>query len=186
MTTIHRDHVSATRGAVASTSEATTGSTVVRYSAAAARLSLGFVFLWAFFDKAFGLGHETAGKDAWVNGGSPSKGFLSFAATGPFKGFYNSLAGQTWVDVLFMVGLLAIGTALMLGVAMRIAAASGVLLLVMMWSAALPPANNLVMDYHLIYAMVLVLLAALGAGATLGLGTRWSELPIVQRTPWLR
>jgi thiosulfate dehydrogenase [quinone] large subunit len=185
MTTIQRD-ATTHRTVASTTTEATTGSKVVRYAAAAIRLSMGFVFLWAFFDKAFGLGHETAGKDDWVNGGSPSKGFLAFGATGPFKGFYNSLAGQTWVDWLFMVGLLAIGTALVLGVAMRLAAASGALLLVMMWSVALPPANNVFMDDHLIYAMVLVLIAALGAGATAGLGTWWSQLPIVQRTPWLR
>ncbi len=185
MTTIHRDSV-ATRESVVHTTDATGTRKVIDYSAAAIRLSMGFVFLWAFFDKAFGLGHETVGKDSWINGGSPSKGFLGFAATGPFKGFYNSLAGQPWVDVLFMVGLLAIGSALVLGVAMRIAAASGALLLVMMWSVTLPPANNLFMDDHLIYAMVLVLITALGAGATAGLGTRWSQLPIVQRAPWLR
>jgi thiosulfate dehydrogenase [quinone] large subunit len=186
MTTIHRERVGTTSATVASTTDATTRTQVVRYAAAAIRLSMGFVFLWAFFDKAFGLGHETAGKDAWLNGGSPSKGFLGFAATGPFKGFYNSLAGQTWVDWLFMAGLLAIGTALVFGVAMRLAAASGALLLVMMWSVTLPPANNVFMDDHLIYAMVLVLLASLGAGTTAGLGTWWAQLPIVQRTPWLR
>ena len=69
---------------------------------------------------------------------------------------------------------------------MRIAAGSGALLLVMMWTAVLPPANNLFMDDHLIYAMVLVALAALGAGATLGLGRRWEQLPIVQKHHWLQ
>src|SRR3954453_7583997 len=37
----------------------TTATRIVRYSAVALRLSLGFTFLWAFFDKTFGLGHET-------------------------------------------------------------------------------------------------------------------------------
>lgn len=187
MTTIHGDRVATTRSTVvSSTTMETTSSKVARYSAAAVRLSMGFVFLWAFFDKAFGLGHETTVKAAWIHGGSPSKGFLAFGATGPFKGFYHSLAGQTWVDWLFMIGLLAIGTALVLGVTMRIAAASGALLLVMMWSVTLPPANNVFMDDHLIYAMTLILLAAIGAGTTAGLGTWWGKLPIVERTPWLR
>ena len=35
---------------------------VVRYAAAAARISLGWIFLWAFLDKTFGLGHETAAR----------------------------------------------------------------------------------------------------------------------------
>lgn len=67
----------------------TTSATVVGYAAAAARLSLGWVFLWAFLDKAFALGHDTAGSASWVNGDSPTKGFLGMAAAGPFKGLYR-------------------------------------------------------------------------------------------------
>ena len=158
---------------------------VARYTMAAARISLGWVFLWAFLDKTFGLGHETAHGAAWIRGGSPTKGFLAFAAVGPFKGLYHSIAGATWADWLFMVGLLAIGVALLLGVTMRLAAAGGALMLVLMWTVALPPANNLFMDDHLIYALVLVLIAAMGAGSTLGLGKWWASLPIVQRHQWL-
>jgi thiosulfate dehydrogenase [quinone] large subunit len=159
---------------------------VVRYVGAALRLSVGWVFLWAFLDKAFGLGHETASKDAWFSGGSPTNGFLAFGTKGPFKDIYQNIAGQSWADVLFMLGLLGIGVALMAGVAMRIAAGSGVVLLVLMWTAVLPPANNLVMDDHLIYAMILVVLAALGAGRWLGLGRVWEELPIVSQHEWLK
>jgi len=159
---------------------------VARYTMAAARISLGWVFLWAFLDKAFGLGHETAHGAAWIRGGSPTKGFLAFAAVGPFKGLYHSIAGATWADWLFMVGLLAIGVALLLGVTMRLAAASGALMLVLMWTVALPPANNLFMDDHLIYAMLLVILAAAGAGATLGLGRWWERLPLVSKNGWLK
>lgn len=159
---------------------------VARYAMAVTRISLGWVFLWAFLDKAFGLGHETAHADAWIRGGSPTKGFLAFGAKGPFTDLYHSIAGATWADWLFMIGLLAIGVALMLGVAMRIAAASGALLLVLMWTVALPPDNNLFMDDHLIYAMVLVVLAAAGAGATLGLAKAWERIPVVQRNGWLK
>jgi thiosulfate dehydrogenase (quinone) large subunit len=159
---------------------------VARYVSAALRLSLGWVFLWAFLDKAFGFGHETAKADAWIHGGSPTSGFLTFAAAGPFKGIYNNIGGQAWADVLFMVSLLAIGAALMLGVAMRVAAASGALLVFLMWTAVLPPANNLFMDDHLVYAMVLVLLAAVGAGRTLGFGQIWERIPVVRRNGWLK
>jgi thiosulfate dehydrogenase (quinone) large subunit len=157
-----------------------------RYLLAGIRLALGWVFLWAFLDKTFGLGHETPAAKSWLNGGSPTKGFLGSAATGPFADLYHSIAGATLTDVLFMAGLLAVGTALILGVAMRLAAAAGALLTVMMWTAVLPPANNPFMDDHLIYAAVLVVLALLGAGNTLGLGRRWAALPLVRRTPWLR
>jgi thiosulfate dehydrogenase [quinone] large subunit len=159
---------------------------VARYAAAAARISLGWVFLWAFVDKTFGLGHETAHADAWIRGGSPTRGFLAFGAAGPFTDFYHSIAGAAWADWLFMAGLLGIGLALMLGVAMRLAAAAGVLLLVLMWTVVLPPDNNPFMDDHLIYAMLLVILAATDAGTTLGLGNVWGRVPLVRRNDWLR
>lgn len=157
-----------------------------RYVLAGLRLALGWVFLWAFLDKLFGLGHETPSANAWVNGGSPTKGFLGKAVSGPFEGLYHNIAGAAWADALFMIGLGAIGIALIAGIGLRIAAASGALLLVLMWTAVLPPENNPFMDDHLIYAGVLVALALTAAGNTLGLGGYWSRLPIVQRLPWLK
>jgi thiosulfate dehydrogenase [quinone] large subunit len=157
-----------------------------RFTMAATRLALGWVFLWAFLDKTFGLGHETPTDGAWINGGSPTEGFLANAPTGPFADFYKDIAGATWADWMFMAGLAGIGIALVLGVAMRIAAVSGALLLVMMWTAVLPPENNPFMDDHIIYALVLVLLTAIGAGKVLGLGDHWEKLPIVKRFPILK
>jgi thiosulfate dehydrogenase [quinone] large subunit len=84
-----------------------------------------------------------------------------------------------------MAALLAIGGALILGITMRLAALGGALLTVLMWTAVLPPETNPFMDDHLVYAAVLVLLAVLGAGRTLGLGRRWEETPLVRRMPWL-
>ncbi len=150
------------------------------------RISLGWIFLWAFLDKTFGLGYATESKDAWIHGGSPTFGFLSFGAAGPFKGFYNSIAGDAWADYLFMLGLLTIGVALILGVFMNLAAAAGALLLVMMWAAVLPPENNPFMDDHLIYALTLGLLASLSAGRWIGLGRRWEGTTFVRRIPVLR
>lgn len=157
-----------------------------RYVLAGTRLALGWIFLWAFIDKLFGLGMATEAKNAWIDGGSPTKGFLTFGAAGPFKGFYNGIAGAAWADWLFMIGLAAIGTALLLGIGVRVAAVAGGLLLVMMWTAVLPPENNPFMDDHLIYAAVLAVIALLNAGDTLGLGRTWAKLPVVQRFPWLR
>jgi thiosulfate dehydrogenase [quinone] large subunit len=149
------------------------------------RIALGWVFLWAFLDKVFGLGIATTSAKAWINGGSPTKGFLS-SAKGPFAGFYHSIAGTGPVNVLFMAALLAVGVALILGVGMRLAAAGGALLTVLMWTAVLPPASNPFMDDHLIYAAVLIVLALLGAGNTLGLGRVWAATPLVRRASWLK
>jgi thiosulfate dehydrogenase [quinone] large subunit len=163
-----------------------TESPAARYVWALARIALGWVFLWAFLDKTFGLGHETPAAKAWIDGGSPTEGFLAHAPKGPFAGFYNDLAGLAWADWLFMLGLAGIGAALMLGIGMRIAAAAGALLLVMMWAAVLPPENNPFMDDHLVYALLAVGLALVSAGDTLGLGGWWAKTPLVRRLPFLK
>ena len=105
------------------------GSRVAPYLWATTRLAIGFTFLWAFVDKTFGLGYATPAERAWIEGGSPTSGFLG-GVEGPFDWLFTPLAGQAWADWLFMGGLLGIGLALILGVALRIAAASGALLLI--------------------------------------------------------
>jgi thiosulfate dehydrogenase [quinone] large subunit len=180
----HRADQSAAAGAVDAVGAARR-EVAAAYTWAVARLALGSIFLWAFLDKFFGLGHGTASADSVLSGGNPTEGFLAHAV-GPFSGVYHSIAGNIVVNVLFMAGLLAIGVALIGGVAMRFAAAAGALMMVLMWSASLPPANHVFMDDHIVYAIVLVGLALVNAGDKLGLGGRWSRLGLVQRLPWLR
>ena len=83
------------------------------------RVALGFAFLWAFLDKTFGFGYATPSAKAWINGGSPTKGFLSGVAVGPFEDIFHSWAGTPWANWLFMIGLLGIGIALILGIGLR-------------------------------------------------------------------
>ncbi len=160
------------------------------------RVSLGFAFLWAFLDKTFGLGYATQPAKAWINGGSPTKGFLSRVAVGPLEGTFHAIAGATWADWLFMVGLLGIGIALIFGIGLRIAAVSGALMMLGMWAAEWPldkltsagepsMSTNPIVDYHIIYALALIALAVTYAGHTWGLGGLWTRLPLVQRNPWL-
>lgn len=156
-----------------------------RYLAAVTRLALGFVFLWAFLDKLFGLGRSTPSDRSWLNGGSPTTGYLS-NLEGAYADTFQRLAGHAWVDWLFMAGLLGIGAALMLGIGLRLAAVSGVVMLVFMWAASLPLDTNPFIDDHLIYAVVLVGLALTQAGDRLGLGRLWSRIPAVERHPILR
>jgi thiosulfate dehydrogenase [quinone] large subunit len=152
---------------------------------AALRIVVGWTFLWAFLDKLFGFGYATPSERSWLNGGSPTRGFLANSADGPFASFYHDIAGAGWADWLFMLGLAGIGTALLLGIGMRVAAASGALLYLMMWSVALPPANNPVFDEHIIGALVVVGLALVHAGDYFGLGRWWKAQPIVQHNRWL-
>jgi thiosulfate dehydrogenase (quinone) large subunit len=160
------------------------------------RIGLGLTFLWAFLDKTFALGFHTGydqagqldrfGDAAWIHGGSPTNGFLAFGADGPFEGIYHDIAGAAWADWLFMAGLLGIGLALTFGVGMRIAAAAGALLYVLMWSVVLPPENNPVIDDHLLLGLTLVALALLNAGDTWGLGRWWARRDLVRHNPYLR
>ncbi|MEU9390271.1 hypothetical protein AB0D86_09740 [Streptomyces sp. NPDC048324] len=160
------------------------------------RLLTGFVFLWAFLDKTFGFGYATPSGKGWIDGGSPTKGFLSSVAAGPMESTFHDWAGAGWADWLFMLGLLGIGLALMSGVALRFAAVAGTLMMALMWMAEWPPAKHLsngapsmstnpFVDYHVIYAVVMIALAVVGAGATWGLGKLWARLPFVSRNRWL-
>ncbi|WP_213450384.1 DoxX family membrane protein [Rhizomonospora bruguierae] len=160
------------------------------------RIATGFVFLWAFLDKLFGLGYSTPSARAWINGGSPTKGFLSSVEVGPFQSAAHAIAGTWWANVLFMLGLAAIGLALISGIGLRVAAGSATLMMGMMWLAEFPLAQhtsagaptgstNPLTDYHLVYAIVAIVLAAAYAGHTWGLGRRWAKLPFVQKHRWL-
>ena len=191
MTTSHRLHRDAHEVVV--TDEPTP---LAHYALAALRIGFGLTFLWAFFDKLLALGYATGtdqtgavdrfGDAAWINGGSPTAGFLGSGADGPFEDFYRSIAGDAWADWLFMAGLLGIGLALTLGAGMRIAATTGAILYVLMWSVVLPPENNPVLDEHLLGALTLVVLALFNAGDTWGLGRWWSRSAAVERYPVLR
>jgi thiosulfate dehydrogenase (quinone) large subunit len=160
------------------------------------RIAFGLTFLWAFVDKLLALGFHTGydqagnldrfGDAAWINGGSPTEGFLKFGADGPFQGFYNGIAGAFWADWLFMLGLLGIGVALTFGFGIRAAAIAGVVLYLMMWSVVLPPETNPVIDDHILGALTLAVLALLNAGDTWGFGKRIAGTELARRYPVLR
>jgi thiosulfate dehydrogenase [quinone] large subunit len=160
MTTLYRHHTAAADPVPTTRpTEIQGSSTFARRTLAVLRIGFGFTLLWAFFDKLLALG---------------------------FQSFYNNVAGAAWADWLFMLGLLGIGTALILGIGMRAAAVAGALLYLLMWTVVLPPENNPVIDDHILGAITLVALAALNTGDTWGLGRRWTKTGIVQRYPALR
>ena len=146
---------------------------------------MGWIFLWPFLDKLFGLGFATEAGSGWVDGGSPTTGFFQFATRGPFQESFQGMAGSAFADWLFMIGLLGIGVALLLGIGVRIASVSGALLLVLMWLAVLWPEHNPFLDDHLIYAFVLIGVYVTDAGRYLGFGRRWSESSLVNKYRFL-
>lgn len=161
------------------------------------RIVMGLTFLWAFLDKTFGWHYATTGNQAWINGGSPTKGFLAHVEVGPMQSILRDWAGTGWADWLFMLALLGIGLALILGIGLRITAGAATILLALMWIAewplaqhtstgALTGSTNPIIDYHLIYIVVIITLAVFAAGNTWGFGRQWARLDIVRNNPWLR
>jgi len=152
------------------------------------RIGLGWIFLWAFLDKVFGWGFATEAGKSWLDGVSPTAGFLLHGTNGPFSSFFMSLAGQGWVDWLFMLGLLGIGTALILGIFNRIAGTMGALLVVLMFLAAsMPPLHNPLIDEHIIYALLGLWIALEPARFNaISFARKWSKMPMVmKRSKWL-
>lgn len=161
MTTTTQGDLSVTRASQGSWYHGFTQAVSTKYWAAAARISIGFVFIWAFLDKNFGWQFTTPEGQGWMfatGDGSPTFGFLTFGTNpdGPLAGFFNSLGESAgvasaegaptlyagaWVNWAFMLALLGIGISLMSGFMARIGSIGGVVLLVMMWLAQAPWAN---------------------------------------------
>lgn len=166
------------------------------------RIALGFVFLWAFLDKLIGLGFSTCRQvaedgsfsidafcdKAWINGGHVTEGYLVYGGNpnSPFNDFFVDLGAQRWTDWIFMIGLLGVGLALMLGIGTKVAAWSGAAMLIFMYLTQMWPTTNPFLDDHIVYA-----LAGLGIvyvelqRQSLGLGGWWRKLAIVQKNKWL-
>ena len=183
----------APQSSISTAAESTTTRVAARTTAIAViRIGTGFMFLWAFLDKTFGLGYSTPASKAWIHGGSPTKGFLGSVAVGPFQSAFHSMAGTAWADWLFMLALLGIGMALILGIGLRMAAVAGIALVGMMWLAVYPPAqhtavgaatgsSNPFVDEHVMDALALLAVAAFGTSSPLGLGAFWARIPLVHR-----
>ena len=175
------------------------------------RLAMGWTFLWAFLDKAFGLGFSTGrivneagqatgidffGPDAWIGGGSPTAGAVGFALKGPFAdniqtitGYQMTQAGPQvagWLDWVYMVSLLLIGLGLITGVMTRIAAVGGILWLAAFYvGTAVWPEHNPFLDDHVVYAVILVGLILANAGRYWGLGKIWQRYELVRDRRYL-
>jgi thiosulfate dehydrogenase [quinone] large subunit len=175
------------------------------------RLAMGWTFLWAFLDKAFALGFSTGrvvdevsgatsidffGNAAWVQGASPTAGVLGFATKGPLADFYQTFTGfqmteagpvaSAWVDWVYMLSMLLIGGALILGIGVRLASIGGILWMAIFYTAtAIWPEHNPFLDDHIVYAIVLVGLILANAGRYYGLGKVWQRTALVKRYPIL-
>ncbi len=119
-------------------------------------------------------------------------GFLN--ATKTFHGFFTIFTTPAMAPVTtFLVeyGHLLIGLSLLSGLMVRISSAFGIVLMIIYWFAHMDwpfieNTNNFIVDYHLVYAGVLVYLILARAGHVLGLDGVVEKLSFVDERPSLR
>ncbi|HVA87959.1 MAG TPA: TQO small subunit DoxD [Candidatus Saccharimonadales bacterium] len=156
------------------------------------RITLGAGFLYAGLEKVLRLG-----------GGGPfnAAGFLKFATGGalpgsdpkaivnPTRDFWVSLAGNadalSAINFLVQFGEIAIGVALILGLATRFAGICGVVMMaafyIANWSFATGPFNE-----QFMYGILAAVVAYTGAGEHYGLDEIVERLSFVKQHPRLR
>src|SRR5271169_5392490 len=142
------------------------------------RLTMGWTFLWA------GIHHF--GDDKFV------LGFLSHVKT--FHDVYAPFTNPAIVPALtFLVeyGHLLIGLSLISGLFVRVSAPFAIMLMLLYWTAHMDfpyieNVNNYLVDYHIVYAGVLVYLIVKRAGHVFGLDSFVSKFGTVQHAPALR
>jgi thiosulfate dehydrogenase [quinone] large subunit len=157
------------------------------------RVALGAGFLYAGLDKVVHFDGSTAAFDAG--------GFLKFATVGTLPGsaekaivnpthdFWVSLATNPTlvgiINTLVVTGEIAIGIALILGIATRFAGTMGALMMGLFWVANFDFAHGLVNEQFL-YGIVAAFLAYAAAGEAYGFDALIEKAKIVTEHPRLR
>ncbi|MBW3633305.1 MAG: DoxX family membrane protein [Chloroflexi bacterium] len=164
------------------------------YGILALRLITGWYFLYAGLDKVF----------SFIGGAEPfsAKGFLTFATAGttsapvaegtivnPTAPFWADLAGNAAllgaIDFIVPFGQVAIGAALIVGLATRFAALMGFLMMAFITIAAWDFAHGVIHATSFL-ALAALILGVIRAGDVYGLDAILDEQPIVKRSPVLR
>ena len=154
------------------------------YALSISRILIGWLFIWGFLDKMFGLGFQTPPEGAWISGGSPSS-YVAWVTKGVFADLFNSMAGNAFVDVLFMAGLLILGMTIIMGIGTKLTTVFSIVFFLVMYALCVPPTDNPLIDYHIILAVVMVAIYYLGGYEKISLYDRWKELPQVKQYPIL-
>ena len=154
------------------------------WSIFALRVSLGFVFLWA--------GYEKIEKE--LGGGLITQGFLAHVS-GPFAFLFTAMSGSAFVDALLVYGELLIGISLIFGVLTRVGGVSGALMTALLYMSTLPAmtagfagsyldflmSKNALVSYYIIYIFVFIAFVFLVPGRFLGLDGLLQNTGFVQR-----
>ncbi len=162
-----------------------------RIGAAVLRVAVGSIFLTAGLQKF--LGEKPFSAAGFLKGATSGTPTFSAPVDGvvynPTHDFWVSLAGNadlmTIVNFLVVFGQIAIGLALILGIATRFAGAMGALMMVFFLIAAWEFDHGIV-NQHLAYALITGFLAYIGAGRFYGLDAVIEKAQWVRATPQLR
>ena len=142
------------------------------------RIAMGWLLFYAGITKVL--------DPAWS-----AAGYLRGAKT--FTGFYQWLAVPAnigWVNFLNEWGLTLIGASLILGIGVRLSGVLGAAIMALYYFPVLQfpriPPHSYLVDEHVVYALALLLLAALRAGRAFGLEEWCAGLPVCRRFPKIR
>lgn len=143
------------------------------------RLAMAWTFLYAASHQVFVPGWTVVG-------------FLNHTKT--FHDLFAVFTTPTMAPittVLVEYGHLLIGLSLLTGLLVRVSASFGILLMLIYWMAHMDwpfieNKNNLILDYHLVYAGVLAYLIVKRAGHVFGLDAWAENLQFVKEHPGLR
>lgn len=131
------------------------------------RVSMGWVYLYA-------------GSKLLLNPSNSAAGYLQGAKT--FTGIYHWLAGSDIVSVITFINewaLFLLGVSLVLGIFVRWSSILGAILMLLFYFPVLQfpyiGTTSFIIDEHIVYALVLILLGALGAGHIWGLDKFFSK-----------
>jgi thiosulfate dehydrogenase [quinone] large subunit len=151
--------------------------TATAYAPVSLRLVVGWVFLYAGVTKLL--------DPSWTARGYPTH----VLEANPFGGLWTTLARLEYlavVDPLNAWGLTLVGAALTPGVAVRWAAPWGAVTTTFYWASRLPLSHAVVIDSHVVYALLMSGLGAFGAGRILGLNAVLERTDLGEGCPRLR
>jgi thiosulfate dehydrogenase [quinone] large subunit len=142
------------------------------------RLAMAWTFIYAASHQVFDPHFSVAG-------------FLKGTKT--FHDVYAPFTTPAWAPIItFFVGYghLLIGLSLLVGLLVRVSAAFGILLVLLYWTAHMDfpfieNKNNFLLDFHIVYAGVLLQLIVDRAGHVWGLDAWAAKQPFFQQRPKL-
>ena len=143
------------------------------------RLTMAWTFLYASSHQVFDSKFTVVG-------------FLSHTKTfHDLSAIFTTPVMASITTILVEYGHLLIGLSLLFGLMVRVSASFGVLLMLTYWMAHMDwpfieNKNNFIIDYHLVYAGVLILLIVKQAGHVWGLDALAVKLTFFQQHPRLR